>query len=124
MNHNSFIRFWRGPMLGGLALLLHGWHGSGQAPSLFGQEPLSPSQPSVVADPANSRTPFDLTDGLAPVSGAPTRYTSKLLQPGPSGLPVVPTVRPREFGKIEPQLLRSALIDELRGAHAKKPYRF
>jgi pilus assembly protein CpaC len=103
MNHNRLIRFWRGSMLGALVLLVYGSLGGGASTSLFGQAPLGPSQLSVVADPSTSRSPYDLTEGLAPVSGAPTRYSTKMLQNGSTGLPVVPSVRPREFGKIEPR---------------------
>ena len=101
MNHQRLIRFWRGPMLGAVALLLYGCHDPAPFTSLFGQGPLGPSQPSIVGESTDPRPPYDLTEGLAPVSGVPTRYTAKLLEHGSSGLPVVPSVRPREFGKIE-----------------------
>jgi len=100
MNHKSLHRLWHGSLLGALTLLLHAWPAWLSLP-LFGQGPLGPSQPSVVADSNVSRPPYDLPQGLAPVSGTPTRYTAKLLEQGSGVLPVVPSVRPREFGKIE-----------------------
>jgi pilus assembly protein CpaC len=103
MNHKRLIRLLRGTMPLALALLLHGWQVAAPSTSLFGQGPIGPSQPSVISDPTNARPPYDLPQGLAPVSGAPTRYTAKLLEPGSARLPVVPSVRPREFGKIEPR---------------------
>jgi pilus assembly protein CpaC len=102
MNRKRLNRLWAGSMLCALMVLLHGWTASLSSP-LFGQGPLGPSQPSVVADSNISRPPYELPQGLAPVSGTPTRYTAKLLEQGSGALPVVPSLRPREFGKIEPR---------------------
>lgn len=103
MNHKRLTRFQRGFMLGALAILTLGWYVQAPSSPLLGQGPPVPSQPSIIADPTTSGQSDDWTQGLAPVSGAPTRYSAKLLEQGPSGLPVVPSVRPKEFGKIEPR---------------------
>jgi|LakMenE01Jun11ns_1017448.scaffolds.fasta_scaffold9959635_26 pilus assembly protein CpaC len=101
MNHKRLIRCQRGFVLEALATLLLGWCAAVPSLPLLAQGPLGPTQPPVIADPTNSPPPYDLTQGLAPVSGVPTRYSAKLLEQGSGGLPVVPAVQPREFGKIE-----------------------